>query len=500
MSLKSYLGYYWAKLSANKVRLESINALNHQNILRKKLIKDAKNTKYGRLHQYHNINTYEDFKSAIPIVDYEDIKKYVQEIIDGQVDVLWPGMPIYFAKTSGTTSGVKYIPITKDSISNHINTARTVLMLYIAYTGDHKWIDGKMIFLSGSPELERKGGIRTGRLSGIVNHHIPAYLLSNQLPSYTTNCIEDWERKVERIIEETQHENMTLISGIPPWTLMYFDSLLKHSRKKTIAEIFPNLQLLIYGGVNYEPYKSTMQLLLGKEITMLETYPSSEGFIAYEATGISQYGGLLLNTNSGIFYEFIPANEIHLNNPKRLSLAEVMINVNYALIINSNAGLWGYSLGDTIKFISLNPYLIKVTGRTKQYISAFGEHVIVEEVDQSIAYACIHTHSSVLEYHVAPEVQPSEGLPYHEWFIEFEEIPNDIKLFEKSINEKMCQLNIYYNDLIKGGIIQSARIVICPKGSFQKYMKLEGKLGGQNKLPRLTNDRLIANKLLSILN
>lgn len=492
--LKIFFAKKWAARTYKKVLLQSQNAEIDQEKWFKEIVAKARETGFGKDHGFDKISTIKDFQQLVPIRDYEQLKPYIDRMIAGEKDVLWPTPTLYFAKSSGTTSGVKYIPITSDGISNHIHSARTALLLYIHYSNP-SFINGKMIFLSGSPELDKKGSILTGRLSGIVNHHIPSYLHSNQLPTWDTNLIEDWEQKVDAIVKETKDQNMTLISGIPPWMIMYFEKLIAEKNASTVLDIFQKLQVIIYGGVNFEPYKATLQKLLGKPIDTVETYPASEGFIAFEAKGIGHEEGLLLNTDSGIFFEFIPVEEVHLDQPTRLHLAQIELNKNYALIINSNAGLWGYSIGDTIKFVSKNPYLIKVTGRIKHFISAFGEHVIAEEVDTALQYATTELSSRVREYHVAPQVNPAEGLPYHEWFIEFEQQPEDMEKFKAMLDSKLCELNIYYKDLIDGKILQPCQITIVELDGFKNYMQKNGKLGGQNKLPRLMNDRSLADEL-----
>ncbi len=459
------------------------------------LIKKGSNTTFGKDHDFANIKTYEDFKKRVPIRDYEAIAPYIQQIIQGQSDVLWPGKPAYFAKTSGTTSGTKYIPITKESVPNHINSARNALLNYVHETGNAEFLDGKLIFLSGSPVLDKKGGIHTGRLSGIVNHHVPGYLRTNQMPSYETNRIEDWEEKLEKIVAETVDQDMTLISGIPPWVQMYFDWL-QEKTGKPVKDIFPNFSLLVYGGVNFEPYRHKLFETIGKKIDTIETYPASEGFIAYQDSQVAE--GLLLLVDSGIFFEFIPTEEFFDENPARLSLKDVEIGVNYALIINSNAGLWGYSIGDTVKFVSKNPYRLVVSGRIKHFISAFGEHVIGEEVEKAMKETLQQfPETKVVEFTVAPQVNPKEGLPLHEWYVEFASPPEDFQSFEKELNHRMRHLNTYYDDLISGNILRNLKIFPLQRDAFRAYMKSEGKLGGQNKVPRLSNDRKIAESLVS---
>lgn len=466
-------------------------ATDQESILRQ-MIKIGRITEYGKEHGLENVNSYEEFRQAIPVQDYEQLKPYIDRIKEGKHNVLWKGQPIYLAKTSGTTSGIKYIPITRDSIPNHIITARNALLCYMAETGNTGFSNGKMIFLSGSPELERVGGIPTGRLSGIVNHHVPSYLRSNQLPSYTTNCIEDWETKLEKIVEETINQNMTLISGIPPWVQMYFERLMEKTGKK-IKDIFPNFSLMVYGGVNFEPYKAKLFDSIGQKVDSIETFPASEGFIAFQDS--QEEEGLLLNTNSGIFFEFVPANEIFNGNPTRLQLKDVKPGENYALIINNNAGLWGYNIGDTIKFVSTEPYRLVVTGRIKHFISAFGEHVIGEEVEQALMKTAGEENIHITEFTVAPMVQNGNGKSYHEWFIEFENKPPDMNEFIERLDRNMRSKNIYYDDLISGHILQTLKVTPIRKNGFIDYMKSIGKLGGQNKVPRLSNDRKVADEI-----
>ena len=492
MGLKSLLSLPFARQIVKKNSKWKKNAVKVQNRLLLSLISQAKNTKFGKDHNFSEISNYSDWKKNIPVRDYEELKIYVQEIIEGKKDVLWPGRPLYFCKTSGTTSGIKYIPISKESMPHHITAARDAILSYIAETKNTSIVNGKMIFLQGSPELSKTGDILTGRLSGIVAHHTPSYLKKNQLPSYETNCIEDWENKVNSILEETLNENMSLISGIPPWVQMYFEKL-QNKTGKLIKDIFPKFDLFIYGGVNYEPYRQTFENLIGKKVAGIELYPASEGFIAYQDSQTEK--GMLLCINHGIFYEFIPSEEFFNKNPTRISLADVEIGVNYVIILNTDAGLWGYNIGDTIKFVSIDPYRIVVTGRIKHFTSAFGEHVIAEEVEKSLQETIAKIPAQVNEFHVAPQVNPESGLPYHQWLIEFEKEPENMADFSELIDNTLQKHNAYYKDLISGGILKPLLITIITKNGFRDYMKSIGKLGGQNKVPRLANDRKIADKL-----
>ncbi len=493
MNIKSLLAKPYAAIIHSRIRKGMHTAVADQEQILQYLIKTAASTVFGKDHGFDKIKNYQDFKAAVPIRDYEAFKGYIEQVKAGGQNVLWKGKPIYFAKTSGTTSGVKYIPISKESISYHINGARNALLCYMAESGKTDFADGRMIFLSGSPEMERVGGIPTGRLSGIVNHFVPKYLRSNQLPSYETNCIEDWETKLDKIVQETRNQDMTLISGIPPWMQMYFDRLSQLSDGKKIKELFPNLQVIVHGGVNFEPYRAKLTASLGGHIDMIETFPASEGFFAFQDTLNGE--GLLLNTNSGMYYEFIPAEEISFTNPTRINLSQVQTGVNYALIVNTNAGLWGYNIGDMVRFVSTNPYRLLVTGRIKHFISAFGEHVIGEEVEYSLKKASEEMGLHITEFTVAPMIKVSNCKPYHEWFIEFEKTPEDLEGFAERINGYMIEKNIYYNDLITGNILRTLVITPIRKNGFIEYMKSIGKLGGQNKVPRLSNDRNIADVL-----
>lgn len=493
MKIKSFLAKPYASIVHNRIRKGMATAVADQQAILQYLLKVGARTIFGKDHNLSEVKTYEDFRKAVPIRDYEATRPYIDLIKEGKESVLWKGKPAYFAKTSGTTSGVKYIPITKDSIPYQINAARDTLLCYMAESGNTSFADGRMIFLSGSPEMERVGGIPTGRLSGIVNHYVPRYLRGNQLPSYETNCIEDWEQKLDKIVGETINKDMTLVSGIPPWVQMYFDWLSERGDGKKIKELFPNLQVIVHGGVNFEPYKHRLMESLGGHVDFLETFPASEGFFAFQDTLDRE--GLLLNSNAGIFYEFIPANEIFNENPTRLSLQDVKVGENYALIINSNAGLWGYNIGDTVRFVSTDPYRLVVSGRIKHFISAFGEHVIGEEVDYAVQQAAKEHNAHITEFTVAPQIQVNGELPYHEWFIEFEQVPDNMAAFAHSINDHLRGKNIYYNDLITGGILQELKVRPMKKNTFIEYMRSVGKLGGQNKVPRLGNDRTFADAL-----
>ncbi len=490
--IKKKIALLWAKKHVRNSGIFKQNTVENQEKLLLSLTKTAEKTLFGREHRFEEIQSVEDFQKRVPIADYEDLKPYIERVKKGQRNILWTETPEYFAKTSGTTSGSKYIPISKEGMPFQIAAAQSAIFHYIEKKNNADFVNGKMIFLQGSPELQEINGIKTGRLSGIVAHHIPNYLQKNRLPSFKTNLIDDWETKVDEIVKETEKENMTLISGIPPWLIMYFEKLIERNGKK-ISELFPNLQLIITGGVNYEPYREKMNELIGKPIDIVQTFPASEGFFGFQDD--YQNDGLLLLTNHGIFYEFIPLEEFGKTDAKRLTLKDIELHKDYALILTTNSGLWSYSIGDVVRFISKNPYRILVSGRTKHYTSAFGEHVIAFEAEEAMKATVEKFHAQITEFHLAPQVNPKQGLPFHEWFIEFEKEPENFEDFRKNLDLEMRKRNSYYDDLISGNVLQSLVISKLKKNAFNEYAKSEGKLGGQNKIPRLANDRKIADFL-----
>lgn len=492
MSIKSFFAKIYARSVYKKSMKWMQNPVEVQKKVFLKLISEGASTVFGKNHSFSEIKEHTDFCNKVKIMDYEGLKPYIERVVKGEEDVLWKGKPIYFAKTSGTTSGAKYIPITKDSIPNHIDGAKNALLFYIHETGKADFVNGKMIFLQGSPVLEEKHGIKFGRLSGIAAHYVPSYLQKNRLPKWETNCIEDWETKVDAIVRETQKEDMRLISGIPSWVQMYFEKLVQVSGKP-VGELFANFDLFVYGGVNYEPYRTKFEKLIGRKVDSIELFPASEGFFAFQDS--QKQKGMLLLLDAGIFYEFVKAEEFFNENARRYTIGEVELQVNYVLIISTNAGLWAYNIGDTVMFTSLDPYRIVVTGRIKHYISAFGEHVIGKEVELALQKALEDTGVIVNEFTVAPQVNPETGLPFHEWFIEFEKEPENMEYFSLAIDNELRQQNVYYDDLIKGNVLQVLKVKKVPVNGFQDYMKSIGKLGGQNKLPRLSNDRMIVDQL-----
>ena len=495
MNLKQYAAKVFASIVDKQTQKWANNPVETQQKVLKSLLFQSKNTLFGKDHDFDSINSFADFSKNVPVRDYEDLKVYIDKVVEGQNNILWPGKPLYFAKTSGTTSGAKYIPLTKQSMPFHIKAARNAILSYIHETGKTQFVSKKMIFLQGSPVLETKNGIQLGRLSGIVAHFVPKYLQKNRLPSWQTNCIDDWETKVDAVVNETFDQDMAVISGIPSWVQMYFEKLQTKSGKK-VGELFKNFNLFIYGGVNYEPYRAKFENLIGRKVDSIELFPASEGFFAYQNSQTDK--GMLLLLNSGIFYEFIKSDDFFTQNPRRYTIGEVELNTNYVLIISTNAGLWAYNIGDTVQFTCLKPYKVIVSGRIKHYISAFGEHVIGKEVECALNEAMQNTSVRINEFTVAPQINPPTGLPFHEWFIEFENEPDDLEVFAQLIDKAMQKQNSYYCDLVSGKVLNQLKIQKVQKNGFQNYMKSIGKLGGQNKVARLSNDRKIVDLLTII--
>jgi len=462
------------------------------------LLNKGKNTEFGRERDFASIKTPVDYTANVPLQSYEDIRPYMERAIAGEKNVLWPGRPKFIVGTSGTTGGIKYIPISKDSLPYHFLTARNAVFNYCLKYGLLKIFDGKLLFLSGSPEMQKMGGIKTGRLSGIANHQIPKWLKFNQVPSASTNAIKDWDEKIDKIVEESLKEDMTMISGIPPWVLMYYERLLEQSGKSNIKEIFPNYKLSVYGGVNFEPYKKRFDELIGADVDYIDTYPSSEGFVAFQ--DVKGDPSLLLNVNGGVYFEFVPVEQIHDQNPDRLTLHDVELDKDYAIIMSNNAGLWASKLGDIVSFTSLEPYRIIIKGRIEHFISAFGEHVIAREVESAMSTTVTGTGIRIGEFTVAPEINPVDGgLPYHEWLVELEEeyTLTEMINFRRILDQCMQENNFHYKELISGKVIRPLELTVLPKGTIRDQQRELGKLGGQNKIARLSNDRTIANDLKS---
>ncbi len=486
-----------ARISTKQLQKQVENPIEFQQKWFRKLLKIGKQTLFGREHNLEAIKDYNSFVSSVPLCKYEDLLPYINKIKEGKPDILWKGLPAYFAKTSGTTAGAKYIPLTMEQLTLQIKAARQALFNYVVQTGDAQLFNGKMLFLSGSPDVEKVGKIYAGRLSGIVHRHIPKWALRNRLPSYEINRITDWNKKVDAIIDEVLQvaQQLTLISGIPPWIQMFLERIVERTGRMPF-QLFPNLRVYVHGGVQFAPYERVLRELLGEKVVFIETFPASEGFFAFQDVLDAPEKGLILLPDSGIFYEFIPFEEIDNDNPKRLTLDQVQTGKVYEMVLSTNAGLWAYRLGDLIRFTSVNPYRVRVVGRTSQYISAFGEHVIIEEIENALNEALKKAGGKVRDFHVAPQVTPADNTrPYHEWFIEFIQMPENMQLFIEQLDKALQKQNPYYKDLRDGLILDLPRVRILPEGSFHAYLDSIGKLGGQFKVPRVSNNRKHADPL-----
>jgi hypothetical protein len=458
------------------------------------LIRCGKKTVFGREHGFDRIKTHADFVREVPIMDYEKLYPYIQRILEGEKDVLWPGRPVALASTSGTSMGpIKYIPVTKASAPAYRKTSRDSVLAYTARTGNAGVLAGKMIFMSQNPERDSVAGIPVAPISGVSMARVPRFFRKNLLPSPRVACIENWDEKMNAILDEAIEQNVTLIGGIPPWLLLFFEHIRQRTGKK-VGELFPGLGVLVHGGVNFEPYQSAMEDAIGRPVDFIETYAATEGFIAFQDN--VPFPGMLINLMGNLFYEFIPADEMTARNPSRLRLEEVETGQNYGILLTSTAGLWAYDIGDMVTFVSKNPYRLSVAGRSKHFISAFGEHVITEQVESALVEVLALMRLEVNDFTVSPCMKPLDGgLGYHEWFIEFKASPEKIDHFSAELDARMRQKNMIYDDLVSRKAIRPLKVRPVRRHGFKDYMDAIGRLGGQNKVPRLLNDRRVADAL-----
>lgn len=486
----------YAKSQYKKMMRWVNNPHKTQNRIFKKLMLTLSKTEFGKEKGIFSKISYKEFCEKISIQDYESLRPYIEKIKEGKKNILWKGLPKYFAKTSGTTSGMKYIPISKESMPTHVGTAKLATLVYIYRYKKPELLWGKILFLQGSPILEETGGIPSGRLSGIVAHYVPKLLQLNKVPTKKTNSISNWENKTQKIAKEIYEKDLRIIGGIPPWIIGFFEKLQEiEGSKKNICDIFPNLGLYIYGGLNYKPYEQRILNLIGKKIDTLELFPASEGFYAFQ--DIQGDGSMLLQLNSGIFYEFIELKLFNTEKQKRLTIAQVKKDVDYVLIISTNAGLWAYNTGDVVRFKSLKPYKLIVSGRVKHYISAFGEHVIAEEIDNSIIHISEKYKIEISEFTVGPKIS-SEKNGCYIWAIQAEIEPAILEKVARDLDFKLSEQNQYYKDLLEGDIISPCKIILLKKGIFKKYLEKKGKYGGQNKVVRLSNDLKIIEEITKL--
>lgn len=475
------------------------NMLAHPIACQEKLMREfvhsAMTTRFGQDHLFSTINTYEDFKQNVPLRNYEEFTPYVEKIKSGESDVLWKGRPAFFGKTSGTTSKTKFIPVTRDSLNNQLVAPQLAALNYAHRYKNYSFLTGKVLLFSDGHFFEEVNGIKTAPISTIANACVPGIYKWLRLPSDKINSIPDYEKRIEAIIRACARRDIRTIVAMPVWLLIFLRSL-KTKTGREFKDLFPNFKLLLLSGMNYEPFLPEIKKYINMPFDVLETYPSTEGFIAYQDR--LEERGMQLVLNNGIFFEFVPADEIFHRNPTRISLRDVQPGTNYAMILNTNAGLWGYINGDTIRFRTVFPHRIEITGRIEQYISAFGEHVTVEETDKSITETAAETSSTIVDYTVAPNIKNGGALPFHEWFIEFGQLPENISDFSTRLQNKICDRNFSYKDLAIHHAIQPLKVTLVPPGGFELLLKKSGRTGLQQKIPHVKNVYDFAQQLKEI--
>lgn len=458
-------------------------------------VEAAMNTRFGKEHLFSTIRTYEDFKQHVPLRNYEELLPYIEKIRSGQADVLWKGRPVFFGKTSGTTSKTKFIPVTKESLNNQVGAPQYAALNYAHRYKQYSFLKGKVLLFSDGHFFEKINGIKAAPISTIANASVPAIYKWMRLPSDNINAIPQYETRIKAMIKACRGKDIRTIVAMPVWLLVFLRAL-KKSTGKEFKDLFPNFKLLFLSGMDYMPYLEEIKRYITTPFDVLETYPSTEGFIAYQ--DIREERGMQLVLNNGIFFEFMPVNELGQRNANRVSLKDVEVGINYAVVLNTNAGLWGYLNGDTVRFKSIYPHRIDITGRITQYISAFGEHVTVEETNKSIAKTAAECQATIVDYTVAPNIKDDGSLPYHEWFIEFGQVPKNITEFAKRLDHSICLLNFSYRDVVVNKVIEPLKITLVPTGGFETFLKVSGKTGLQQKIPQVRNDYAFARLLKEI--
>ncbi len=487
-----------------KQRIDQIqNFINHptetQNGILFSQLFHAESTVYGQQFGFSSISSYNDFKNRVPVVSYEDFQPFIERARQGERDVIWPGQIRNFAKSSGTTNAKsKYIPITQESLDEcHFKAGKDLVSMYVNNHPENQLFSNKNLRLGGSSELSEEFNTKVGDLSAILIDNLPFWVEITATPSRKVSLMSEWESKLKAIVGEVRYSEVGSITGVPSWMMVLLQKVLEETGASSIAEVWPNLEVFFHGGISFTPYREQYRSVIGKNINYYEIYNASEGFFGIQDR--SDSNEMLLMLDYGIFYEFIPMEEIHSDNPKVLTLEEVELGKNYAIVLTTNGGLWRYLIGDTVIFTSLNPYRIKVSGRTKHYINAFGEELMIDNVEAALAVACKNTDAMVSDYTGAPIFMQKNESGAHEWIFEFSKAPENIDLFTDVFDEHLKTLNSdyeakRYNDMtLKRPVVHAAQ----PK-LFYRWMENRGKLGGQNKVPRLSNDRQYIDPLLEL--
>jgi len=476
------------------------NPLDAQREVLQELVTSAQYTEFGRKYDFTNLFNVKDFKAAVPVHEYDDLKPYIERIMKGEQDILW-NTPIYwFAKSSGTTSEKsKFIPVSNESLEDgHYKASKDVLCMYYQYRPDSALLTGKGLVIGGSHSINPVNHeAHYGDLSAVLFQNSPFWAHWLRTPDLSIALMDEWESKIEKIAEATIREEVTSVSGVPTWTLVLFKRILEITGKKNISEVWPSLELYMHGGVSFTPYREQFQKIIGKNINYLEMYNASEGFFAAQ----EQPGddGMLLFTDHGIFYEFMPVSEYGKKDPQTIGLQQVELGKNYAPVISTNGGLWRYLVGDTIQFTSLKPFKVKVSGRLKHFINAFGEEVIVDNTDKAVTIACEKTGAIVNDYTAAPVYFSDAGNGAHEWLIEFDKAPDNLDQFTEALDLALQSINSDYEAKRHKNIALRAPVVhVLADGRFKEWLRTKGKLGGQHKVPRLSNDRKLLEEILSL--
>jgi hypothetical protein len=478
-----------------RVAAQQRDPLGCQELVFRSLIEGAKHTVFGRDHGFNKIDTYNDFKQAVPLRNYESLLPYLERVHRGETDILWKGRPHYFGKTSGTTSRTKYIPVTKESLQNQLQ-GPLYAPAHIAQTQHNlEFLKGRVLLFSDGHFFEDLNGIPAAPISTIANSRVPFIYKWWQVPSNRINAIPDYEARIAAMIRACERKDIRTIAAMPVWFIVFLRKIERVSGK-TFDQLFPKFQMLLVSGMDYMPFLPEIQTYIRRPFRIYESYPSTEGFIAYQDQ--ENVRGMQLVLNNGIFYEFVELSTLHDDTPVRVSLSDVKPGIQYAMVLNTNAGLWGYINGDTVRFTSVFPHRILITGRIHHYISAFGEHVTTEETDYAIAQAAKVSDTTVAAYTVAPHIA-SDTLPGHEWFIEFGQQAPDLDQFAEVLEASLCTLNFSYQDLVRSKAIAKPRIRVIPERGFETYLQASGKTGLQQKIPAARNDYQLANDLIHIL-
>lgn len=493
-AIKGYM-----KLRQSAIDNFMLNPVDTQMQVFNRLVGSAQFTDYGKKYSFDKIDSVLDFKKNVPVNDYDSLKPYIQTIMEGKQNVLWPSPITWFAKSSGTTSDKsKFLPVSKESLDdNHYKASKDVLTLYLHHNPQSAVMSGKCLIIGGSHQINQLNADSFfGDLSAVVLQNMAWYGQLIRTPDLSIALMDEWEEKIEMMAHTTIHENVTYLAGVPTWMIVLIKRIFEIAGTDDLLKIWPNLELYIHGGVSFKPYRSQFQQFIPhKSMNYLETYNASEGFFAAQDDLDNE--GMLLLLNHGIYYEFMPMEEYGKEHPETLSLKEVELNKNYALVVNTNAGLWRYVVGDTIQFTSLAPYRIKVTGRLKHFINAFGEEVIVDNTDNAIATACAATGAVVNDYSAAPVYMTGESKGAHEWIIEFEKLPVPLDVFVQKLDKALQSVNSDYEaKRYKDMALQMPIVHIMPKDGFNNWLKDKGKLGGQHKVPRLSNERKYIEEML----